>query len=59
MRTELCKTCHLPVEKDIEGINIPCSEYHIRCMRCGWPVAKSRMDNTEICDLCSSRGKGG
>lgn len=51
-RTEKCKECGLPVEKDIEGLQVPCSEYHIRCIRCGWPVAMSRMGEDKICDIC-------
>ena len=55
MKNERCETCHLPIEKEIEGINVPCSEYHVRCVRCGWPVAKSRMGDAEICDLCKGK----
>jgi hypothetical protein len=54
-----CEKCGLPVpSKENE---IPCSEYHVRCVRCMWPIAKklpnggSLLDENGICNIC--RGK--
>jgi len=55
MKIERCKECGLPVEKDIEGIQIPCSEYHVRCIRCGWPVAINMVGEEKICRICKRK----
>ena len=55
---KICETCELPIpniNNKIDPFNIPCSIYHVRCLRCGWPVAKNMMDEDEICQIC--RGK--
>jgi len=52
---EKCKTCHLPVPINEDPLKIPCSEYHIRCVRCLWPVAKERMPEDSVCDLCKGK----
>jgi hypothetical protein len=51
MIPELNELCNIPY-------NIPCSEYHIRCVRCGWPVAKNMMDKDSICGICKEEYKG-
>ena len=56
---KICETCELPIPNKSTQINpfmIVCSKYHIRCIRCGWPVAKNMMDEDEICSICK-RGK--
>lgn len=51
-----CDKCDLPIpDKRADPHTIPCSEYHIRCLRCGWPVAKSVMDEDEVCKLCKGK----
>jgi len=52
---KLCETCGLPIPdltKKIDPFTIPCSILHVRCLRCGWPVAKNLIDEDEICDTC-------
>jgi hypothetical protein len=49
---ERCDKCNLPIPKDENPFSIPCSEYHIRCPRCGWPVAKNIMGEEKICPTC-------
>ena len=59
MKSRICETCHLPIPE--EQHSVPCSEHHIRCIRCGWPVAKygvrkQRMiDEDGICNLCKGK----
>lgn len=57
---KICETCGLPVpdlSKRIDPFNIPCSDLHIRCIRCGWPFAKAIADE-DIPDVCRQcRGK--
>ena len=53
MRHKLCPTCQLPIPD--KRNEIPCSEYHIRCARCDWPVAKSIMDEDGICSTCKRK----
>lgn len=56
MPHERCKTCNLPIPTEkVSPFSIPCSEGHIRCLRCGWPVAKEMIEVDEVCDIC--RGK--
>lgn len=50
MRNKICPTCQLPIPK--EQNEIACSEFHVRCVRCGWPVAKKLMDEDGICSIC-------
>jgi hypothetical protein len=58
---EKCKTCHLPVPINEDPLKIPCSEYHIRCVRCLWPVAKngpngrSLIVESGVCELCMGK----
>jgi hypothetical protein len=57
---KICETCgfHIPdVGSRINPFQIPCSEFHVRCIRCGWPTAKSVIDedNPDLCRQC--RGK--
>lgn len=57
MRHKTCPTCHYPIpdESGMEYImSIPLSEYHVRCERCKWPVAKVMVKNG-LCWLCSKR----
>ena len=62
MRNKRCPTCGfiIPELNELCNIpyNIPCSEYHIRCVRCGWPVAKNMMDKDSICGICKEEYKG-
>jgi hypothetical protein len=54
----ICDSCGLPIPK-VENIilatSIPCSEFHIRCVRCQWPVPKYSMDEDNICDMCKGK----
>jgi hypothetical protein len=52
---EVCTSCgyRIPDEIDVqEGMTIPCSVYHIRCVRCGWPIAKSIIGPQGLCVKC-------
>ena len=55
---KVCECCGLAVP-NLEGFiiaaNIPCSDLHIRCVRCKWPVAKSKMDEDGICETCKGK----
>lgn len=51
-RNKICPTCHLPIPS-VE-VNIECSEHHIKCLRCGWPVAKNLIGKDGICYTCNS-----
>lgn len=53
-RRKICDTCGWPIPevRKFDPNSIPCSNSHIRCLRCGWPVAKGYIDEDEICDLC-------
>ena len=53
---KICPTCTFPIPKK-EVSEIPCSEYHVRCVRCGWPVAKNYIEDDEVCDLCKGKKK--
>lgn len=56
MKGKKCDTCNLPIpDGRFEPLSIACSEYHIRCVRCNWPVAKSIMDEDMICGLCKGK----
>ena len=52
---ERCKECCLPIPTNRDPMNIPCSEYHIRCERCLWPTAKSMMDEDGVCSICKGK----
>lgn len=50
-----CTTCGFPIPElmDVEaGQLVPCSESHIRCVRCQWPVAKDHITDTGLCVMC-------
>lgn len=52
---EVCTSCgyRIPQESDTyKGLLIPCSSYHVRCVRCGWPVAKAVISPDGICVQC-------
>lgn len=55
-----CQTCGLPVPGPTtrrDPFTVPCSIYHIRCLRCGWPVAKCFMEEDEVCITCKGYKK--
>ena len=57
---ERCETCGLAVpdiSKRINPFNVSCSKDHIRCIRCGWPVANIMIDEDEVCELCKGKKK--
>lgn len=52
---DICSHCghRIPKEEDVErGMQIPCSPYHVRCVRCNWPVAKTLVTQDGLCYLC-------
>jgi hypothetical protein len=54
-RGKICKECGLvvPDKDNVEfALSIPLSEYHVRCERCQWPVAKLMMKDNVICSIC-------
>ncbi len=52
------KTCthcgfRIPTDRAIlEGQQMPCSPYHVRCVRCAWPVAKTLITQDGLCYRC-------
>lgn len=58
----ICPTCSQEtwVIDDDTGINpldIPMSEYHVRCRECLWPVAKSIVTSDGLCEICNTKKK--
>lgn len=52
---DICEACHFPIPTELmvaEGQRIPCSEYHVRCVRCCWPVARSHISPEGLCVRC-------
>lgn len=50
-----CETCgfRIPDARDVEqGELVPCSVYHVRCVRCQWPVAKDHVTPDGLCVIC-------
>lgn len=37
----------------IDPLDIPISEYHVRCRKCLWPVAMSIVSDDGLCELCT------
>lgn len=52
-KNKICPTCELPIPTEKQMV-ITCSEYHVRCIRCNWPVAKTMMNKDGICDMCKT-----
>lgn len=55
LQLKVCECCgyRIPKEIDVEhGKMLPCSEYHIRCVRCEWPVAKTMISPEGLCYEC-------
>lgn len=51
-----CETCGLPVPLGkFDPMVISCSKFHVRCIRCNWPVAWNFMDEDSVCDLCKGK----
>jgi len=54
---ETCQCCHLPIPTLLmrdEGAAMPCSEYHVRCVRCLWPVERRHISPVGTCVMCMS-----
>ena len=52
---ETCPTCgfRIPDARDVEqGELVPCSTYHVRCVRCQWPVEQSHVSPDGLCVIC-------
>lgn len=52
---ETCPTCgfRIPDARDVEqGELVPCSAYHVRCVRCQWPVEQSHLSPDGLCVVC-------
>lgn len=52
---EVCESCgfRIPQELDVaQALSIPCSPYHVRCVRCQWPVAKTLISEDGLCVTC-------
>lgn len=52
---EICPTCHFAIPDDAtvtNGTYVPCSDDHVRCVRCQWPVAKDHLLLNGLCVLC-------
>lgn len=52
-----CPFCS-PDETTKQFENIPCSEYHVRCIKCGFPVAKTHAREDGLCQSCLPRRRG-
>lgn len=39
--------------KGIDPLTISLSEYHVRCVRCCWPVVKSFVREGGLCPICA------
>lgn len=54
-----CPTCNFIVPDNLwfDPIVIPCSKYHVRCLRCRWPVAYNFIGPDSICDTCHGQRK--
>lgn len=53
---EKCPECgfRIPRDFDVEsGKALPCSPYHIRCVRCEWPIARTHVLPGGLCVACS------
>lgn len=51
----VCSSCNLRVPEFTiieQGRAIPCSEHHVRCIRCQWPVAKDHIAPDGRCVFC-------
>lgn len=54
----ICECCGLPIPDPAirtKAMDMPCSELHIRCLRCAWSVAKDSIDEDEICNICKGK----
>jgi len=54
---ETCTACGFPIPDplDVEtGQSVPCSDGHVRCVRCKWPVAKEHISPAGTCVVCMS-----
>jgi len=54
---ETCQCCHLPIPTLLmrdEGAAMPCSNYHVRCVRCLWPVERRHISPVGTCVMCMS-----
>lgn len=52
-----CPACgfRIPDERDSEqGKLVACSEFHVRCVRCDWPVERSHISPDGLCVVCLS-----
>jgi hypothetical protein len=50
-----CIACkyRIPENTDVlQGRVVSCSEYHVRCVRCEWPVAKTHISLEGLCEVC-------
>lgn len=53
-----CPCCgrKLPKEKEeIDPLNVPMSDFHVRCVKCLWPVAKNIITENGICRVCTGK----
>ncbi len=53
---ESCPTCRRAFSRDQEterAMQLPCSEYHVRCVRCYWPTGKNVIGNDGYCSTCA------
>lgn len=52
---DTCMACQLPIPtltmRD-EGAAVPCSPYHVRCVRCCWPVERRHISPMGTCVMC-------
>lgn len=54
---ETCPTCQLPIPEAADiatGSMVPCSDAHVRCVRCQWPVAITHISPMGTCVVCMS-----
>lgn len=57
---KICESCgyRIPDELDVQnGRLVACSEYHVRCIRCEWPVDKKLISHEGLCCKCRDIGR--
>ena len=55
LHLDTCSACgyRIPESRDADiGRTIPCSDFHERCVRCHWPVAKTLLTENRLCSNC-------
>ena len=49
--TFVCPHCQRPYPSDMNVLDIPCTPYHMRCVRCSYPTALNVLKDG-LCEKC-------